>query len=485
MDDYFDLVERQLGELVARGAHRRARVARRLPVRRIPATAVLLACSAAVAVAVAAAVLLNARTAVRRPVTPSGALATHGSCATAGRRLGSIAFAARGHLELVDLSDCRMRRLAVGVGGDVRFSPDHRWVSYARSVNGNPAGPYVVPVGGGAPRAPLGAGILAWAWARSGESLYGLNGHGELLQATPTGAVRVVARDLGVPAASAYASAAPSPLGSRVAVDSSRCSRSPQEIELRTVDVATGERVAALRSATEPVEFAGWSPDGRWLLYWPDELCSASIAADGMPLDAVAAAGGGRPIRAVGHMLLFPDYLSWCGQRLIAAAGSSRETQLGSRLVVTGPPTWRQRTIEPAGKLSWVSPACSPSGDLVAAAAGPSSQNPGFGRQHRSIWLLAPDGSGLRQLTAPPKSDLSDEAPQFSSDGRWILFVRSRLVFVGASTTSRATLELVPAAPGPAAAKPIPVASFTSSDVSYYDHFDWPTEIDWTAAAQR
>jgi hypothetical protein len=60
--------------------------------------------------------------------------------------------------------------------------------------------------------------------------------------------------------------------------------------------------------------FAGWCPDGRWLLFWSVTQCSNSIAADGLPLGAVPVAGG-TPIRVVGHMQRHPDFLSWCGTR--------------------------------------------------------------------------------------------------------------------------------------------------------------------------
>jgi len=213
------------------------------------------------------------------------------------------------------------------------------------------------------------------------------------------------------------------------------------------------------------------------LLFWPDEMCSGSIAADGSALFAVPATGG-KPVTAVKHMLLYPDFLSWCGRRLIAAASPDRETQLDSKLVATGPPSWRQHTIEPASKLSWVSPACAPVGKLIAAAAGANIENAGFGLEHRSIWLMRPSGAIVRRLTQPPARDLSDEAPRFSRDGRWILFVRSRVILVGTAAISRETLELVPVSVS-GAAPVVPIVSFTSDDFSYYDHFDWPEEIDW------
>jgi hypothetical protein len=113
---------------------------------------------------------------------------------------------------------------------------------------------------------------------------------------------------------------------------------------------------------------------------------------------------------------------------------------------------------------------------MLAAAAGPNTENAEFGVEHRSIWLLRPDGTVVRQLTSPPTLDLSDEAPRFSRDGRWILFVRSQVIPAGQSAISRDTLELA-SATGTATA--VPIIGFTSDDFSYYDHFDWPGEIDW------
>jgi hypothetical protein len=99
-----------------------------------------------------------------------------------------------------------------------------------------------------------------------------------------------------------------------------------------------------------------------------------------------------------------------------------------------------------------------------------------FGLQHRSIWLLGRGGRAIRRLTLPPAGDLSDEAPRFSHDGRWVLFVRTQVVTVGYTNSSRDMIELVRAS-GTGAV--VPVVGFTSGDFSYYDHFDWPDEIAW------
>ena len=406
------------------------------------------------------------------------------SCPRLVRGQGMIAFAARGQVKLVDLATCQTRVLAHINAIDVRFSVDGRWLAYSRQA-GAPgtaytasAGLFVVSVRGGRERSPLGRGVVAWSWSPRRDRLYGITTGGALVSASPTGARQVITAHLGNRLA-AFTALGISPNGQRAVVDRSRCGASAVG-ELDTIDLATGARTVMLRQPKQPVIFAGFSPDGRGLLFWPDELCSASLAADGMPLQALPATGG-TPLTAVRHTLLYPDFLSWCGHRLIAAAGPDRETQTTSRLVASAPPTWRQRTIDPARRLSWVSPSCASSGRVLAAAAGPNHAPVGFGRQHRSIWLLRPDGHPIRQLTSPPASDLSDEAPRFSEDGHWILFVRTRVVTVGMSAISRDTIELTPANGSGSA---IPITAFTSDDFSYYDHYGWPDEIAWWSAGR-
>jgi hypothetical protein len=392
-----------------------------------------------------------------------------------------IALAARGRLELIDLATCSAGVLARANASEVRFSPDGRWLAYSRLVGGGPVGPLVIPVSGGASSQPLGTDIVAWSWAPKRDVLYGVNGHGQLVAGSPDRRPLILASGLG----ERYAwrpTAAPSPNSRRIAVNRSRCGTSPQS-ELDTVAVPSGARRVVLRQPGRQATFAGWSPNGRLLLYWASGYCSSSVAADGGPLKAVPA-GGGRPVTAVSHMLLYPDFLSWCGKELIGAAGPDRETQTGSALVETAPPGWRQRAIEPARKLSWVSPSCAPSGLLLAAAAGPDNAPVSFGLEHRSIWLLRPDGAVVRRLTSPPARTLSDEAPRFSRNARWILFVQSRVVTPGYNAArgefpqpiSRDTIELVPTAGG----RPVPIIEFTGNDFSYYDHFAWDSEIDWS-----
>jgi Tol biopolymer transport system component len=48
-----------------------------------------------------------------------------------------------------------------------------------------------------------------------------------------------------------------------------------------------------------------------------------------------------------------------------------------------------------------------------------------WGSERRSLWLLTPKpGARPRRITQP--LGVSDELPQWSRDGRWLLFVRTR-----------------------------------------------------------
>ena len=102
-----------------------------------------------------------------------------------------------------------------------------------------------------------------------------------------------------------------------------------------------------------PAWLHGFSPDGRWLLFWEDSLNSASLAADGLPLVALPVSGG-KPITITGE-LHYSDFLTWCGKTLVYVLNhGGRQVTLGDGIVAAAPPNWRARTIlPPGGKTSW------------------------------------------------------------------------------------------------------------------------------------
>jgi hypothetical protein len=169
-------------------------------------------------------------------------------------------------------------------------------------------------------------------------------------------------------------------------------------------------------------------------------------------------------------MLPAPDFLSWCGHRLVVAAGGDRyATDAKQLLLIT--PRRRAGNLTHDG-LSWVSPSCAPSGRVVAASAGRSWIEPRFGLERRSIWLLSLDGSGRKRLTSPP-SLRTDESARWSADGRFVLFVRAGPTSRGATAAGR--VSLVRVGDGRLFG-PLVRAGRVSN---YYGHYGWADAVDW------
>jgi hypothetical protein len=218
-----------------------------------------------------------------------------------------------------------------------------------------------------------------------------------------------------------------------------------------------------------PPLLEGFSPDGRWLLFWKDFYASGSMLADGVPFLALPLAGG-RP-RLVTSELHYGDYLSWCGGRLdFVLNRRGRFVTSGDGLGQAGPPGWRTRTLLPAnGSTSWGAFSCGPGGTL-AVAAGPANGDEPFGNERRSIWLVR--GRTARQLksTLPPRGR-SDEWPNWSAGGRWLLFVRTRWnghVYAGRLyAADLRTGRLVGS-----------IASVGATS-NYYGHYGWSSQLFW------
>jgi len=168
------------------------------------------------------------------------------------------------------------------------------------------------------------------------------------------------------------------------------------------------------------LELAGWTTDGRWLLYHPLPLCSSSLRADGAALMAVPA-GGGEPRPLVDQMLLHPDFLAPApaGARLALVEGGGRITWTDKRIVLVDVDTGIRRILSPDG-LAAISPAWSGDGRRVAFAAMPDlGPEPGGeeirrGLMEREVWV-----AGAPLLEDPA---FRSEAPHWTPSG-W-LFAR-------------------------------------------------------------
>jgi N-acetylmuramoyl-L-alanine amidase len=161
------------------------------------------------------------------------------------------------------------------------------------------------------------------------------------------------------------------------------------------------------------------SPDGRWLLYQTNPGGAGSIGADGMPLWARRVSGG-TSILVEARVLGWPDFVQRCGNGFVVSAGRDRYVSARKHVDVVRPPAWRPVNVSHDAHYSWFSATCSPDGKWIAATRTVNREEGRFDSAERSVWLLAADGSSRRLLARTPGG--SDEAPQWSSDGRYVSY---------------------------------------------------------------
>ena len=387
--------------------------------------------------------------------------------------LGTVAFIRGGALDAFDFRTCRLRVLVPEhAAGSVKLSADGRYVAFSRG--------YVSVRGGAVHRTPPGAA----AWAPRSDLLAVATVKGGLVLIDPRGKTRELLPD-------GWSAGNPvfSPDGRTLAVTRLSHERpipkpipgrqqTPSGVEIWLVDVASGRtRMILPREVSMQPLLVGFSPSGRWLLYqeYPD---AASLAADGMTLAALRVSGG-RPVEIA--RVLGPDLFTWCANRLVYVIDhGGRMVTLGDGVAVASPPSWRSRTILPAGgKTSWSSVACptaaaaAKGGGGLVVAGGPASADSPFGREHRSLWMVAPTpGAKPQQLsqTIPPKGE-TDELPMWSGDGRWILFVRTK----PGGIRGRGALYALDPFGGNLVG---PFTGIGNTD-NYYGSYGWSSQLDW------
>lgn len=230
-----------------------------------------------------------------------------------------------------------------------------------------------------------------------------------------------------------------------------------------------------------------WMP-GDELLYWLDPDFSGSAASSGLELFRVPAHRPAAKARSLGvSTLVHRDFLSLAptGESLALAAGDDRDACNNKRIARIAWPGGDVRYLT-AEQITAVSPAWSPDGKVIAYSAARAVPNGCGGGElmrrslaRRRIWTIqAAGGTGLVALTHDER--YRDEEPQWSSDGRSILFCRideagNRTVWLMRSDGSGATQVAGPLAPEEPGEPDM-------NWFGYYGTINWKARIDWYRA---
>jgi Tol biopolymer transport system component len=181
-----------------------------------------------------------------------------------------------------------------------------------------------------------------------------------------------------------------------------------------------------------------WAPTGDRLAVWvgPPNPC-ASCRADGAPI-LVVEARTGRARPADGALRRF-GAVSWArdGRSVVLSTGTVRETYWDKHLARVDLPSGALRELAAGERYADTQPAVSPDGRRVVFARGWAQvngvpQGPLDPDLHvnvatvasRRLWIADADGAGAHRLLDAP--GWTDDAPQWTPDGRWIVFVRWR-----------------------------------------------------------
>lgn len=389
--------------------------------------------------------------------------------------LGVLAYVQSDGIWLRDLPDGRPRRIAAG--GNIqrpRFSPSGHWIAYTMDEV------VYVASSDGRQMARLDGSNAQWRADRDHlivEQETGLN----LFSA---------ANAWGTPAWSIAGGQLPvvfSPNAAEMAyADEAEISgvRSGRLCCVTTAQPAESPRVVAMESGNGIIPYR-WMGDTRELLYWLDEDFSASAKSDGLQLFRVPVLTSAGAQRSLGiTTLVNEDFLSLApgADALAVAAGGGRDACEDKRIARIEWPSGEVRYL--TDKLTAaVSPAWSPDGNSIAYSAAPAVPNGCGGGERmrealakRRIWTI--DAAGSSRPTALTGEDrYRDEEPQWSPDGRHLLFCRiddARNQTVWLMRSDGTGAEQV--------AGPLDANNADDADLAwfgYYGTIDWGARIDW------
>jgi hypothetical protein len=376
----------------------------------------------------------GARPGSSAPVSPGRQSATSPKPAASGpvtsaprAAVAEVAVVHAGVLSVVDEATGRAVVLARGpydgqLGsaiGTPGFSHDGTWVAYLETIGGS-SSLHVVSRSGGTAITVRGVRGYAWSPARD-ELAVALLRSVELL--SPAGTVLE---------SWAVTDAGPeffSPSGRQIEV-SSRPSLLTGS--LLVLPVGGGAPRTVLSRTGYCQDPAGWTADGSRVLSWQDLDCSASLAADGLPLFAIPAVAG-RPV-SLGTTLAYPWWvLPVSGVRVLVNTGGDRIAADHKVLQSCDAATGVCTALPLPASTSSLDPAMAAVARELFDVRVRQSQQANDFFPGGTLWAGTPSGGGEHELTA---AGAGVAAPVPSAGGTTVTFVRM-------SSASSATVDVM------------------------------------------
>ena len=347
--------------------------------------------------------------------------------------LGRLALIDDGHIWIDDLPDGPPRPITRDHEYlTVAWSPSGEWLLAARKTETGGA-EFVVMARDGSDLRKMNANSCAWSPA---EDLLAYNraDGAVVVEAADGSAVREV-----VTPQPTLARGKPlwSPDGRRLAYVQYRSGGPGGDLYsgIWVADLQTGDlrELASTNELGEEVRLAGWTADSS-ALFMDFGVRSASISADGLawrllPIDGpsldLGANGGDLPAKTGLTVLVHEDFLvhSPDGTRSVVVDGGGRFTWTNKRLVLVDSSGVHAGTPLTEPGVAAIAPQWSPDGRRLAYVAQPTiGLAAGFeSMAERRIWVIGADGAGNERLT---QNEFTEEWPQWSNDGNYILYVR-------------------------------------------------------------
>lgn len=228
---------------------------------------------------------------------------------------------------------------------------------------------------------------------------------------------------------------------------------------------------------------AGWTSDGRYILFWQGGVLSASLLADGAPLYALPVSGdqqqpepvaltvpaAGAPAAPV---LVRSDFLAPAphSTEVAITLGGGRDTWVNKQVGGASPETAIWRSYTPEGQVT-ISPAWSPDGQQLAYVTMPANA----ASPDEALWARRIEVSNTterRQLVDDPA--YRDENPLWSATGSHLLFARI-------DRDERVSLWLLPAGGGEAqeVVGPLSPPPPGTGWAGVYGYVEWSQYYDW------